>query len=324
VALLVSTTADAQVAPWNDEPDVVVLRDGSRLEGRVVDLHVGESTTLRGPDGSLRVIRWAEIDRAVGPSFGTSPRARATIPAPPPPPSSAAMDDARIDRPPLTEPRPGTVPVLLVSDGAPLTISAVLDARGGGLGGMHLESDFAIDSGSSTFGPPVSLPSIDPALTVRTRTLCNTPCTLFLRPGSTAVHVGGAGRVESLETLSVRDRPMRVTLRSVSSAAFGTGVVMTLFGAALSVAGSFALVVDGTGTGTGPGGQSLVPIGVGCLVAGALGLVIGIPVLARTRPGVATVESRRPDVRHASNTPRAIVAPHWLGSGMGATLAVVF
>lgn len=199
-------------------------------------------------------------------------------------------------------------------------ISAIVEARN--LTSSVVGINDTDESLTGTYAPmnpygsfsPHSLDSAAPV--IRTQLLCTTPCTLHLPPGHTSLHVGGEGRLESVQTVEVRNRPLRVTFRAASSAVFGSGVVLTLFGAALSAAGSFAFVVQSTGTGTGGGGQPLYPLAIGCLIAGSLGLAVGIPILTQTRPGIGRTEQL--------GRPTATVTAQWVGDSALAGVRVVF
>jgi hypothetical protein len=183
--------------------------------------------------------------------------------------------------------RPGTVPVELLSDGVPLMISAVLEARNIG-----------------TTLPPVPQPEDDPTpmshggvpfgydlagTTVRTEYLCTTPCTLHLPPGRTSLHVGGVGRVESIQTLVIDRQPRRVVLYSSSSLALGGGVALALFGGALGVAGAIALAVDINSSSVHALG-TLGTLGAVSASAGAFAMAAGIPIIVQSHVGIARSE----------------------------------
>ncbi len=313
------------VAPWNAAPDVVVLTDRARLEGRVVDLRLGESLTLRTADGALHVVRWTEIDHATGPAFDAG---LTGSPAAPPPPSSAARGTPTLAASYL-QARPGSVPVRVTSDGAPLTLSAIVALRDAPpsytpLGDPDEPFPASVPTlgGSGSYGPYPPHPTEPGVPSVHTRVLCATPCTLHLVPGRTALHVGGAGRVESVQTLMVRDAPVSVTFRSSSATLYGAGLVLTLFGTALSIAGVAALVIEETHSGAAAGGQSLYPLAIGGIAAGMLGLAIGVPLVVRSRTGIARIGPLERDV---SVTPAiASLSAQWVGGAPSAVLRVTF
>lgn len=311
VLSLSSRSARAQIiAPWGAALDVLVLRDGSRVEGHAIDVHIGNSATIRTEEGTLRVVQWTDVEHASGPAFG-APGAPTHVAPPAPPASESDEIQSR-----YLEPLPGTIPVQVMSDGAPLLISAVLEARN--LTTRAIGFGERDDSLPPLFGATGA--TIDaPRPVIRTRLLCVTPCTLHLPAGHTALHVGGEGRLESVQTVDVQHRPMRFTFRSASSTTFGAGVVLTLFGAALSAAGSFALLIEGTSTGS--SGQPLLPFAVGCLLAGAFGLSIGIPILSVTHPGIERSEPI--GTPHAPSLTASLTA-HWIGDTAVAGVRVVF
>jgi hypothetical protein len=204
---------------------------------------------------------------------------------PPPPGAGARAAQSRpldtIDR--YLTPRVGAVPVQLIADGEPLTLSAVIDLSLGSspptdpflepnLGGTP-----AIDANAVAMRDALGLP-------VRTEYLCTTPCMLYLPPGRARLHIGGPGRLESIEAIDIGRAPQRVTLFSPSAAAFGGGVALTLLGASTALVGTMALIVDATSPTN--ASTSLATAGGIMLGLGGAALAVGIPLILRARTGV--------------------------------------
>ena len=328
VVLVATLRAYGQTAPWAQEPDVVILRDGTRIEGRAVDVRLGEQATVRLPSGELRVVLWADVQTARGPSF--EPPAGRRPPDAPTTATTPTLPSEHPDAPRETAARyltvrPGTFPVILVADGEPLMISAIVESRA-----LDPNLDPVPDPGdpimpmftSRLFGPTLPpSPSISP---IRTQYLCTTPCTLYLVPGRATIHVGGIGRVESVQTIDVPLGGRRVTLYSSSSAVFGAAVGLTLLGAAASAAGSLALIADWTGNSGSVGGLPVLLLGILGIGVGSIAIAIGIPIIVRTRVGVERTtplgSPERPPPRR-TRVAGASVAPIAHGALAGFTLA---
>lgn len=302
---LASGRAAAQTPPWSAD-DAVVLRDGTWLEGHAIDIRLGERVTVQGADGTLRVLRWTELRSARGPSFDALLRPADTASRVPPPPPGAAFTRVRRNHPfdPQTiaarylEPREGRVPVTLESQGPALVISAVEPYPGEIVPTLNGASGEGSGDGLGQAGTSALR-------------LCTTPCTLYLPPGRTRIHIGGRDRLESLETLEVGTRPQRVRLHSSSATLAGLGFALTIFGASFVFAGATAAVAHFTNN-VSTGGPSLLAVGGVLFGIGVVNLTVGLPLAFGARVGVARID---PLQRPTRDVPRARLRLTAAGAG---------
>ncbi len=126
---------------------------------------------------------------------------------------------------PSLQPRPGLVRVDLASRGRPVRVSATV--------GFHLEG-------------MVASPDMVPDL----QTLCATPCTVFVSPAASALHVGDleVGRVDpSGERILVN--PGSRAVRNVGRGALIVGVIGTIGGVLmLALGGDRSMLIAGGAT----------------------------------------------------------------------------
>ncbi len=276
------------------EEDVIVTRAGREVRGVAVDVRVGQTVTIRNAAGALQVIPWADVSAARGPSFGPATGATARGPSLD---SGREIDDGYTPRSSprgFLQPHEGAVPVIVESDGDPLTVSllhpvtisssswglpwsgspGIVGYGGVGWGGMG--------AGNSTYGNSLD-PYGAPSQTVATLQLCNTPCTLYLRPGSHSVRVGGPGRRESDETLDVGSHGGRVRFHSASRNSFSAGQVFLWAGAGVSLIGVLLFVETTTNRRAGVPGDAGPAIGL--MVGGGIAVSIGIPLVVMNFTG---------------------------------------
>lgn len=332
----VATPGAAIASPGTSISDVLVLRDGSQLRGAALDVRVNESVTMRLADGTTRAIAWTEVSAMSGPGFRAvfDPAARnRPVATAVPVSASQSIATARVQN--YLRPSEGTVPVLVESDGDPLSISIAqpitlpssmmqsplntyspmsssygFDLMGSSSFGMGLGPSY-----SPTFGMPYSQPSYGFA-SVSYQHVCSTPCTLHLRPGSHSLHVGGSGRRESDEMLEVQPgQGQRVRFRSSSRTSYTIGQTVLWVGVGSAVIGSL-LLIEGSGRCTASGCDRTAAIGL--IIAGALGVGIGIPLIVVNRTGQV---ERGPATRTAF---RMNVAPAPANGGAGLVFTGAF
>jgi hypothetical protein len=234
--------------------DVLLLRDGSMLRGRIAE---------RQPDGTTVILLiTGEVRTVPGDQLAAPP----TMALPPPPPPPAVEDEG----PALSlRARPGRVPLMLESTGAPLSV------------GRPVSTATVVDVlGSSTLslGEP----------------LCSAPCTLYVRPGTVTVWSGGNGLRSDVAHLQVPEGGLRARLRAGSSNAFSIGQSLTWSGGSSAVSGVLLLALVQSGFWPAEYGNILAGISLGI---GAVMLGIGIPLIVANRVGVeeqGPLESGRP------------------------------
>jgi hypothetical protein len=314
VALMQALRASGRlslVMDWGALGNVASLDDRS-IVGRAANLPVavvavirvfggeGERTTavVAYYDKSVRTLGALTGDRGVplapgsGAGQGVSPGAsnavsQAVQQAAPPGVQQAPVDEQ--------QPQPGTVPVTISSKGRPLQLSAIVDNSSGFFGGYFLH-------------------------VVRYRSLCPTPCTLYLRPGENELRVGGHGVRPAIANFIVPPSGADLTMRAPSSGAFAGGFMLVTFGGVAMITGATVLALAYTSfanpTSVDPAtGQSTTVNDNGAWVfGGALTLGIGtamlgggIALLALNRGGVASIQPRQ----RASLTP--VIGPTGIG-----------
>jgi hypothetical protein len=207
--------------------------------------------------------------------------------------------------------RPGTVPVRVESDGDPLEVSVILpdplatrvtDYHPPGIYSSALYGGFSFG-----YSPPV----------VETRAplyqrVCTTPCTLYLRPGIQALHLGGAGRRDSDELVEVGAQRTRVRFRSASSLHYAFGQGFMWAGASLSVVGVLFMTA-GNRCGSPSACDMTTPMAF--LISGGLALAVGVPLVIANQTGPVEIPPARRPRRDVGLALGAALLP---GGAMGA------
>jgi hypothetical protein len=187
-----ATADDGPVRAPREAADVLRLRDGSTLHGQIIERQIDGTTVIVLVTGEVRTIPGAELDTA-------------TVAALEP-----ATEPAEVTGPVFVlRPQPGRVPLVLQSNGPPLSVGGETTVRlpemlGDGIGGAPL---------------------------------CTTPCTLYVRPGPVVLWSGGQDREPSTTHLEVPASGLSVRMRSVSNMAFVRAVSWVLNGSLLIIAG---------------------------------------------------------------------------------------
>lgn len=274
MALVCSVVVGSSVmARAEEQPlDTVVTQDGALVRGRVVELVPQQRIVLQTATGETRTIEWAQVARTDGPSF-------APIGAPAPVAVPTAVPTAIVVSDPLLTPGPGRVPLLVESTGRELRVG---EPTGSGTGYGTNNTVISVQMG---------------------RTVCSTPCTLHVAPGSVPLWVQGEGQRTQLlypnvppEGGAVRVRPSSawgrfggVLLFSTGLMAAGGGGTLLYFGVNNRVREASAYV-DRPDNGMIGGGAALTVASVPLLVGGIL-------LLYKNRGGI---ESQRSYAAHAS------------------------
>lgn len=191
---------------------------------------------------------------------------------------STAPREGSEGAPELTQ-RPGSVPVSLESEGRPLQLSAIEDSGGGT--GIGLYGSFYLQ-------------------VTRYRSLCQTPCTLYLKPGVSELRVTGPGIRTANASLDVPPSGALVQLRAPSARkTVGAVVLMAAGGAALlSGVGLLALkqindsIDPVTRMQTKDNTDGYLVGGAVAIGAGALALAGGLTLLVLNRGGVKSLRPR--------------------------------
>jgi hypothetical protein len=252
-------------ASASDEPPAPVVAPSPRAGGDLLRLHDG--TLLRGqiaerrPDGTITLVLLTGEARTIPGEQIASVTGATTSPSPPPPPPGTEQDRG----PALTrEPRSGRVPLQIESTGEPLTV------------GMP-------------FGPSAAQTG---------RMLCQTPCTVYVYPGSVAVWTGGPNMRASALTIQVPQGGYRVRLRAAS-------VSGGIIGQYVAVLGGIGVLAGGIAFGASlEGGQlrsgTLMAAGGGALLGGGGLLALGLWLYFSNQPGAQSegpLEPRRASAR---------------------------
>lgn len=200
----VSSVASAQTmaavpitSPPSTAENVITLRDGAILRGRIVDLRPGQYVIVVTAGGN-RTVAWSDIARADGPSFPGGYLAE-----PDPDAAPVAPADYR-------HPGAGRVPLAIESAGVPLEISESFAAENEGDGFT-----------SQTIGG----------------TLCTTPCTLYVAPTAFALRSRARGIRANRVTVTVPAEGLRLRLRASSSTRFYGGIGAIAGGSAFAAVG---------------------------------------------------------------------------------------
>lgn len=269
ILLGVILMAGVRVARAADEQplDTIVLHDGALVRGRVVELVPRERVVIQLATGETRTIDWALVARTEGPSFAPAPAPAPSAPAP-----SVVLTD------PLLTPGPGRVPLLVESTGRPIRVG---EPTGSGSGWSH---NTVV---SVAFG----------------RTVCSTPCTLQVSPGSVPLWLQGEGQRTQLLYATVPSEGGAVRVRP--SSMWGSWGGWALLGAGVAFVGGGATMlslginqrdyVDGAYV-TRNHNDLIVP-GAVFVAASIPALVGGIILIYKNRGGI---ESQRSLAQHAS------------------------
>ncbi|HZS39613.1 MAG TPA: hypothetical protein VFF06_22430 [Polyangia bacterium] len=258
--LLSARAATAQLGLAAFE-DVIELRDGTILRGRVTELRPGDHVEIVLLDGRSQMVQWGEIVSSVGPSFPQQRRQLA-------------------DR--YLQPSPGREPVIVESTGPSLTVG-VLTLRP------------MIGQETQTTDDGVNLEQLTMDWQSRSGiVVCTaTPCRIYAPPGELMIQSSGPGILGSTVGVTVEPGGVRVKLRAPTvlarrhaGALFGASLAGVVGGPILLGLGA-AFSADRATTGDaniyyGLGGALL---GVGAILA-----VTGIVLLAINRPGIASIE----------------------------------
>ena len=247
---LVAIPALAHPAPSNE--DVIITTDGAIFRGHVSELHPGKSATIVLLDGRAKTLAWSEIAKSEGPSF---PRTSEPV----------KEEEEHID--PL-QPGPGRVPFAVESVGKQQTIS------------LHFDDAIRIN------GWGVSV----------TARICRTPCTMYLPPGFYTLQSEGAGVVAARTPVQVSGGGGHVKLKAPSSGVRAGGVALVVVGAAAVLAGGLTMAMAPLmqtttyslgGTVTTYDGTPLFVGGGATMGAGALMIIPGAIMIAKTKGGLA-------------------------------------
>jgi len=162
---VVSGAVGGRVAYAADEAplDLIVMKDGALVRGHVVEMVPNARIVIQIATGETRTVEWAQIARTEGPSFAPISSAPPAPTQPPVQPTPIVIAE------PLLTPAPGRVPLQVESTGQQLRVGE------------------PVGTGTAYNGRDV--------VTVRFgRTVCSTPCTLHVAPGSVGLWVEGAGQ----------------------------------------------------------------------------------------------------------------------------------
>ncbi len=205
-------------------------------------------------------------------------RAAAQLPPPPPmndapPPGAPAPFAMSTVTHPYLASLPGSVPVVFVSDGEPVAISALA-----GVASVTYANAWVSNNAYA------SRRSIQPMYDY----LCTTPCALSLRPGGTTLHLGTATEwPRDVTVVTTPGVPRRVTLRHASVARPIVGLFTVMFGAFGTVGGALVMALSPLVGRSRPATQSDMLIGGGAALAVAGGLLtLGIWLLASPNGGI--------------------------------------
>jgi hypothetical protein len=175
-------------------------------------------------------------------------------------------------------PKPDKVPVVVESEGAPLTVG--VQTGGGSFYG------FGLANGRVGFvGGQSEIHSV----------LCQTPCTLYARPGYLPLWTGGGSRRALISELYVPTEGMWLRMHAPSIAGFVSGVGLVGVGAGLLVTAAVVLPLA-TDADTGQPCYEPTTCRDGTLVFGGVGLAMvvgGAWLLIANRSGVATARALR-------------------------------
>lgn len=224
--------------------------------------------------------------------------ARADPPLTPPWATSVAATDTRAstthDAPTVPEPptaapsstcesdylcrRPGTVPVVVESDGDALAVSVVVPFGAPDLPSLW-GADARFDRASGV---------VDHSAT--RQFVCATPCTIYLAPGARQLHIGGQGQRESDEALEVGPTGTRVRYHAASQAGYDLGEILTWVGGGAAVLGALTTFdASGGHCAVVPSCTPIVPVAL--LVGGGVALGLGLPL--RLANGTGAVHTSR-------------------------------
>ncbi len=244
--------------------DVIALRDGTILRGRVAEMRPGDHVEIVLLDGRTQTVPWSEIVSSAGPSF----------------PQAQARQQAA-DR--WLKPSLGREPVIVESTGKSMAVG-VLQSRpmigqesetfsDGGLNIEQLTTDWQSRSGMIV--------------------CTSTPCQLYARPGELQIQTSGQGILSSTAEVTVAPGGLRVKMRAPTVAGRHLGGV--LLGASLAglITGPLLFGMGAAFSGD-KFSQDAVTINYALggifLGAGVITAVPGIILLVLNRPGVASIE----------------------------------
>ena len=228
-------------------PDVLQLTDGSMLRGRMLELRLYQTATIRLEDGSNRVVPWSQIWSGSADVGGLqSATNQRSAPWSEGSPSGFAPSGWLED--PL-EPRRGTVPLRIESDGAPQHI------------GMRAS---ALDGEVSAV-------------------VCTTPCTLYVRPGMVPFFALGDDGHENSYNVTAMSGGARVLLHAGSPARRTIGIAMIPLGAVGMLAGMMLSATPAPPSVAGMDAGGLLAIGSIAMLIG------GVVLLRQGRPGLRSV-----------------------------------
>ena len=225
-------------------PDVVQLRDGTTLQGRIIEIRPTNTLTIVMADGSPRVIALRDIVTARGPEFTipeqpVAPAASRVPPAATTPVEPTASNDLR-------DPGPGRVPVIVESAGAQVTVGEA----------------FGFVPRSGVVG----------------RDLCLSPCTLYVRPGLFSLRTTGAP-VPPTTQLDVPPTGLRVTVRPVrhpgAQVMYVMGSLLSVYAAAGTALWGVVWIADPyAGANAPPWGAALLAASIAAFAADVTGFVL--------------------------------------------------
>lgn len=151
VAMLSAHVASAQPPPAPDSSNVLVLKDGTRLTGKVTEIVPGDHASMLFPDGHASTYPWSNVERVeIAPTAapGVPPPPPATTPAPPPPagapPSDSTTSSLRPQRARVLTVRIALAPsIVMARPDVPSGVATELDA----LYRFHLGDSTRLDLG---------------------------------------------------------------------------------------------------------------------------------------------------------------------------------
>jgi hypothetical protein len=125
IILIVCTVLALVAVAGAEEPDTIVLKDGTLLRGHVAEMKPHQSVTIQLLNGQTRTLSWSEVASAKGPSFGQEEAQ----------PQKEPQKEEEVD---VFKPGPGRAP-LLVEAQRPQSIT------------LHVRSEVAVNGFYLTF-----------------------------------------------------------------------------------------------------------------------------------------------------------------------------
>jgi hypothetical protein len=246
-----------QAVPPAGADDVLQLRDGTLLRGQIAERRPDGTTVIVLLTGEVRTIPGEEIASA-----STVPLAPPPPPAPPAPVSPAAsfLTTSSFDEieQALRTPGPGRVPLRVESVGREQSVGIALGR--------------------------VAQPGLPaPMATTLYREVCQTPCTLHVRPGAFALWTGGNGVASITTQVRVPHDGTRVIMRAPSAAVWKTAPYVAAVGGAMMMTGGMILGMSLTETFRSDLG---VGLGITGLAVGGVAAITGLVLLSKNPWGI--------------------------------------